>query len=328
MAKLAGSLWVEGDYLHYVDSNAAEWIATVASASATPAAGAKPGSVWIESTTGYLCYVTESGALIYKFTQYPGPIQAAAANAINGSIWIESNLIRFVFQPYEYGLHYDVAPVSGHGDIAHVDAGAHTDTPHTNTHTDSHGDQAHSDRAHTDHNDHNDNAHVDSHSDSHGDNSHQDSHNDDSGEYFYDHVDCSRQYTHNDSGGGGLRVHFDCNSSPGGYTHTDITHLDSGGDNSNPIHYDHSNHDDVDHTDEHTNVAHTNTHSDTAHGDTIHYDHQDHQDISHLDSHDDSHSNVAHQDVAHGDSGTHSDTPHTNTHTDTPHIDSPVYVGP
>ena len=287
MAKLPGSIWVEGDTLRYIDGSGVEW--------QSPAyylwpcgAGAKPGSIWIEDDS--IRYVNEAGTVEWGIWENPN-VAKPYTGGISGSLWVESNLIHWLNPSNERDNHWDVAPVVGHGDIAHVNVGAHTDTPHTNTHTDSHGNVAHQDRAHTDHNDHDDTPHTDSHTNTHGDSAHQ------------DHSDHGDYGTHYDA------IYF-LNDPPPGHSDTQY-HGDT------PDNY----------TD-HTNVAHVNTHGDVAHKDTAAYSHQDHQDIVHLDSHTDSHSDVAHVDVAHGDSGSHSDSPHTNTHTDEPHIDAPYYIGP
>lgn len=299
MAKTPGSLWVSGNELHFVDPWGNQWYCA---STYIQAVTARPGSLWIDGY--YLRYINQDGSAVFQtpltFTgQYAG---------IPGSIWIDTQDGRLHFISGAEAAHF-----VAHDDVAHNDGGTniHNDTPHSDTHTDAHTNVAHHDY-------HLDSPHEDYHADSHtnvaGHNDHQDDHVDRPQQNFYDHMDCSRQY-YNPF----LNVHLDCYSSPAGYSHTDLYHYDTGGDNTGWTYVGYTNHNDEAHADEHldyhTNVAHNDQHTNSPHYDEapeIYHDDSPHQDV---------HYDVAHTDSAHVD---HND----QGHADTPHHDNPVYVGP
>jgi hypothetical protein len=267
MAKLEGSLWVNGDNLHYVDHNGHEWRLTGWVSRPNP--GGVAGSIWVEGH--YLAWVSENGANICAFQTdpiaAPWVLGVTGPAAIEGSIYHYAGFFTYVGAPpsHTWASHWDVAHSNTHGD-AHTNTGAHTDTPHSNTHTNTHGDIAHVNTAHVDHNDHNDTAHGNTHTDSHGNVAHQDQH----GDYG----------THYDA------IYF-LNDPPPGHSDTQY-HGDT------PDNY-------------HTNVAHTDTHGDVAHKDTPHTNHQDHDNVAAVNTHTNTHGDVPHSDIAHGDTGTHND---------------------
>jgi hypothetical protein len=309
MAKVAGSIWVEGNRFHLIDQFNREWYLNgIFIKNVT----ARPGSFWMEATTGNMHFVNEAGTAVYRlpsvFRKY------LPLTAKTGSIWLGGDTIGLnnVFswvrpwdgsQNAEFLSYIYVAAVSTHTDT-HGDA-AHSDVIHS--------DGAHTDvAAHTDHNDsHNDVPHQDHTDSSHGDHSDSGtSHND-----FSDHSDYNHpKLVHND---GHYSLHGDNYSSPEARSHTDYN--ETAGPNPG---YVNSRHTDVN---AHVDIPHgDNPHSD-SHGDSPHSDvtgsssHSDHQDS-------DPHQDIAHIDTPHQDS-THTDS-HGDTHGDTPHQDEPVYVGP
>lgn len=197
----ARGVWVEGDYLHHIDQNAAtEWRYLGAIVS-TPA-GALAGSLWVEGT--FLHYISATG--VERRCQSIGIVGHTDVGAIAGSLWIETyqHWIQEAGQ-LEMPGHGDVAHTDAtphddtHGDMAHSDT--HSDTGHADSHGDSHSDVAHID-SHGDHFDlgqfpkhedtHDDTAHSDvPHSDSHSDTAHADSHGDSHTDSHADHTDHS-----------------------------------------------------------------------------------------------------------------------------------------
>lgn len=185
--KTAGSVWVEGDYLHHIASNQNEWrfLGTFVS---TPGGGAISGSVWVDSD-GAVHYIDADGDE-RKLTSNSAPHTDAAA--VSGSVWVETYLHSAYTSGAETQWHNDLAHgddgTGVHGD-AHGDStsSSHADWHHDTAHTDSHSDTPYydySDYAYTDYwdyihmDDHTDN-HTDiSHSDSHGDVAHDDAHGD------------------------------------------------------------------------------------------------------------------------------------------------------
>jgi len=204
-----GSLWVEGDYLHWNDNVNVEWryLGTLVAAGSPGLSG----SFWVEGNDAH--YIDEDGDERKAIGTSSGFHSDAAA--LGGSLWMEAYL-HWIKQTgtTEYNGHAD-----SHSDSAHTDT--HSDTAHTDTHNDAaHSDAAHSDTAHVDvsHSDfHSDNhtdeigPHIDIHNDTHGDTAHSDiSHNDGA------HADVSHGDSHNDV------AHVD--------SHTDAGHSDSHGD--------------------------------------------------------------------------------------------------
>jgi hypothetical protein len=158
-AKTPGSLWVEGDYLHWISSTNVEWrfLGRVVS---TPA-GAIVGSIWTEGTgTGSnLSYIDASG-VERAIDSSSAPHTDGATVA--GSIWVDTSYVHWSpGSGVEYQAHVDT----------HSDGTTHSDVSHTDTHTDTHGDVAHDDVAayHGDyHVDHTDVGHADVHTDTSG----------------------------------------------------------------------------------------------------------------------------------------------------------------
>jgi len=207
--KTAGSVWVEGDYLHHVDAGKDEW-RYLGDLVGTPA-GAKVGSLWLDDDA-YLHYIDSSGE--ERKVVWTDASPHADTAALIGSTWIEGDY-----------LHWITAAANqeriGHAD-AHGDGTPHQDSHSDTSHSDSHTDVAHSDS-------HGDVAHSDSHSDTHGD-----GHGDDE----LPHIDTHSDF-HNDTHGDS---HTDSHSdSAHSDTHGDVTHVDT--------HNDHSDHNDTVHQD-------------------------------------------------------------------------------
>jgi len=212
---LRSGFWVEGDYLHHVQSDqTTEWH-YLGEYVSTPA-GAVPGSIWVEGN--YLHYIDADGD--ERRCLSAGVTGHADAAAVGGSTWVET----FVHWIREAGAlecpgHADVAHADGsehndgHGDLAHADS--HADSGHADSHTDgAHADE-HFDVAHADdHDDHGDtldtpnhadehfdvahgDVHVDYHFDTHADEPHSDDHNDSHTDWHFDHEDYSDSPTLN-----------------------------------------------------------------------------------------------------------------------------------
>lgn len=163
----AKGTWVETDYLHHIaQDGATEWryLGTVVS---TPA-GAVAGSAWVEGAE--LHYVDASG--VERACIFAGSTAVHTDGAaLGGGVWVET----YLHWIQESGI----VEVPGHADVTHSDHSDHADTPHTDAHSDTHGDTAHADVAHVDsHADHTDVGHSDGHADSHTDTAHSDSHSD------------------------------------------------------------------------------------------------------------------------------------------------------
>lgn len=142
--KTAGSLWVEGNYLHWVSSTKVEWrfLGRVVS---TPA-GAIVGSIWTEGTgTGSnLSYIDSSGVERAIDSSFAPHTDGAA---VAGSVWVDTDYVHWSpGSGIEYQAHVDT----------HTDGTTHTDTPHSDTpHSDTHTDVPHVDYtvSHVDHTD-------------------------------------------------------------------------------------------------------------------------------------------------------------------------------
>lgn len=172
--KRAGSMWVEGTYLHYVDSTNSEWRiqGTYLSSPSTP----KNGSVWVDSATGYVHYIDASGDERYCYRSSSG--LHGDAGATPGSMWAESADDYLHFIAWSGTTEYKI-----HNDVAHGDGTSHTDSHNNTAHTDSHGDIAHVD-IHTDwysdggYGDAHHTDHADSHGDSYSDTAHTNTYSD------------------------------------------------------------------------------------------------------------------------------------------------------
>lgn len=210
--KTAGSLWVEGDYLHHVSTGQIEYryFGTLVG---TPA-GAVVGSVWLD-TDNLIHYIDSSGEERYVRTTQAGHADAGA-NA--GSVWVET------YCHWAYGGGQEAV---GHADVTHSDHTdyADIDVPHVDhdDHTD-HDDHDDAGGGHTDHTDHVDG--VD-HDDWGGHEDH----------YDYVHVNHDDHGDHNDYiDWGGYsdyddHVDHDDHDDAGGYSdHTDHTDGSTHGD--------------------------------------------------------------------------------------------------
>ena len=180
----AGSMAVEGDYLHYMSATAVEW--RWLGADVGLQAGSIPGSIWIDDD-GMLHYIDDSS---HERQCYSNSTPHTDANAVSGSLWIEGDYMHWVYTSGAEKLgHYNVAHVDGnphtddHDDVAHVNI-AYGDSgggPHGDTYTDHddspyyvhehgdwddvHVDTPHDDHAHDDwddeHTHHGDTAYID-----------------------------------------------------------------------------------------------------------------------------------------------------------------------
>ena len=200
--KTAGSVWVEGTDLHYVNNLKSEHSWAGISTGVSPGAGY---AGFLQVNGQYLRYIDAAGTIRYLIGTYvdsPASARLAAAGILDYLQWIASNV----------GARY-----TAHRNV-HDDHGAYNDTtPHTDT-------PGYSD--HTDSTSHTDTGGV--HTDSPG--GHTDVYGDGSGHYDHNtpHTDTTSPHTdtnpHTDSG-----PHTD-------YGHTDIP----GGHTDTPAYNDHS----------------------------------------------------------------------------------------
>jgi hypothetical protein len=207
-------------------------------------------------------------------------VQIRAVNKLGvASIWVGDTHTPVVQDPRPQVL--SITLTNAHSDTGHTDA--HTDVAHGDA---GHGD-AHSDTVHNDHTDHDD--HTD-HSDGHTDWSHADATHGDAP--HCDHTDHNDTAIHVDEGVGGCGSMDDSGHTDtelvDNYDHTDSPHTDLHGDTPGHADTDHIDHDDTaiheDHTDAvdtHIDDAHDDSHSDTSHSDTTHSD--GHVDQTHSD---------------------------------------------
>jgi hypothetical protein len=251
MAKVPGSLWVEGANLHYVDSAGVEWGTVPAGSQGAAPNNAVKGSLWIEgedANTALLCYVSDEGTPLIRYV--PTAWVTHRDTLRQGSLWVSSTAANSyqlhvsLWPNIEHVVHGDVEAISEHADVeaeAHADiAATHADV--TAVHTDTHSDVA---ATHTDTSTHSDVAAT--HSDtaySHTDVPHGDYHHDyvtqaysDTWETGHAHTD-----THTDQHTDNYSDHY---SDSG--THTDSWYHDGAHDDQ---YNDHSDHMDVWHTDE------------------------------------------------------------------------------
>lgn len=169
MAVTAGSVWVQGDYLHFAASTTTNYryLGTFVALRSTGNAG----SMWIDGANlRYLDSTLNERYLPLGSASTP----TGVTSAINGSVWIENNRLNSVEgttkQKREYhadaphqDVHGDTAQY--HGDSPHDDI-AHDDIAFDNSHSDSHGDGQFGQ------------FHDDTHGDAHGDVAHGDFHSD------------------------------------------------------------------------------------------------------------------------------------------------------
>ena len=193
--KRAGSIWVEGDYLHYIDSTNSEWryLGTFVSAPV----GATIGSLWCDTAgdTSAIRYIDADGDERFILSSVSAHSDGAA---VGGSLWAETvdDYLHYIRSSgtLEYIAHADT----------HTDGASHSDRSHTNTHTDTHGDITHTDwdSPHTDtHTDHEDSFHEDEHGDnaaSHGDIAHTNTYTDEHGNVSHNDHDDYSDVAHDD----------------------------------------------------------------------------------------------------------------------------------
>lgn len=159
MAKQSGSLWVEGESLHYVDEYGDEWKIVGENTGQQP--GGEPGSIWIENDRFY--YIDFD----YYKRECPKD-QIATTSGIAGSAWVEGNYVHFLDSSSNKLSVSDKERNHQDSSLGHTDQGG--DDDHTDDHTDHH---YHSD-SHSD-----SGFHADSgHSSSGHHNSHDDTYND------------------------------------------------------------------------------------------------------------------------------------------------------
>lgn len=133
MPKTAGSIWIDGNTFHYVDSTGAEWYATGTAGSIV---SGTPGSVWIDNTNVSIKYLDASS----RIRTLPSAFIAARSGSVVGSIWISntsgtsattgSTQFRFIADNGGVKTEFEV-----HEDVAFADV-AHADQAHTDSHTD------------------------------------------------------------------------------------------------------------------------------------------------------------------------------------------------
>jgi hypothetical protein len=243
MAKLPGSVWIDGASIRFIDANGIEYYYIGTSVGVVSAVN---GSVWQENDL--LCYVDAGSE-----KRYLTGINEGAVSALAGCIWIEASRIKTVSGGgNKFSYHSDSHTDGGHNDHSdagspHQDAttgGGHNDVtvPHEDTHDDRAGHQ-----------------HCDAHGDVGGPSGdHLDTHFDyfcdasqidDCGLWVYQHAD---QYL--DQAIGHLDVHSDEHCDFVVSTHTDqpYFHGDASGSDTHSDHTDHSDHSDFSHSD----VAH------------------------------------------------------------------------
>jgi hypothetical protein len=224
--KTAGSLWVEGTDLRHVGGDQSERSWTGAAVS-TPGVSFA-GFFWVEGNDPH--YIDELGTERAVVSTQANHSDVAARG---GSGWVDTDHL----------LHW-IAQAGTTEWNGHADAPAHTDVPHSDSHSDTaHGDGGSHTDTHNDHTDHAD-AHTDTHTDSHSDVAHSDSHGDEIDPHFDTHGDAEHSDSHNDV------AHADSHTDTGG--HNDV-HQDNAG-----------SHDDVAHSDSHTDTHsdHTDVHAD------------------------------------------------------------------
>lgn len=202
MAVTAGSVWVQGDYLHFAASTTTNYRYL-----GTYVANRSPGiagSIWIDGANlRYLDSANNERYLPLGAASTPGGV----TSAINGSVWIENNRLNSVEGSTKQKREY-------HVDVAHTDI--FTDAP-------DHDDVAFSNVPHGD-------DYIDTHTDtsnfvqffnSHGDIQHWDD-----SEYYIEflnsHSDTPSFYDHYD---GSQNIHTDI--SHGDQVHFDVAHGDN-----------------------------------------------------------------------------------------------------
>ena len=148
---LAGSIWVNGTELLFVDNSGNIWHGTGVLLGNVPTA--LPGSIYVDGASIFYIDASKNARYLQYFD-----ISAQPAGSLKGSIWVETgtspNRLNFIDNQvstrraawHSDVAHSDVAHSDSHSDVAHVD---YSDkSGHTNVvHVDSHGNVAHSDVA-------------------------------------------------------------------------------------------------------------------------------------------------------------------------------------
>lgn len=251
MAKKPGSLWVEGEQLHYVAANGSEWYCQ---GEYWGGGIGKPGALWI-GNDAYIYYLSAAGQ---RFRIPLQNLHVDAAGFQKACIWVEAN---YLIHSIGTGKYWN------HTDYSHSDGAGHTDIPHSDGHTDS--------------------THGDSHGDGHTDSGHGDSHTDAAhGDGVTNHSDGHYDYVTTGPSGGGPGSHADGyvdwdNPSEHYDTHWDSYNTYQVGPIHTDSHYDSGDHLDGTHGDSHVDGAHGDSHNDVAHVDGSHGD--GHGDSAHQD---------------------------------------------
>lgn len=167
MPAVAGSFWVQGTELRFVDAGGFVWRGTGVLVGANSNV---KGSIWVEGTS--IRYIGDDGN---EYRLQEQNLGIAPGPAKKGSVWIQTstpNSLLFINDTPDV--------IRWHSDIAHSDL-AHSDS-HGDSHSDSHGDSHSDTNQFTDNgfmdvihlDSHSDTPHSDGHSDGHGDTGHQD----------------------------------------------------------------------------------------------------------------------------------------------------------
>jgi hypothetical protein len=126
--KTPGSAWIEGQYLHWIDSGQDEW-RYLGALAGTPV-GALVGSIWVEGFA--LHYIDASGG--ERLVSFIGASAVHTdAAALAGSVWVEGDYLNWIAETggIERIAHQDVAHADGsaHQDVGFQNHGDHTDVP-------------------------------------------------------------------------------------------------------------------------------------------------------------------------------------------------------
>src|SRR4249919_1678724 len=105
MAKIAGSLWIEGATLHFVADDLSEW-SYAGDVIASGVAGL-PGSLWVDGD--YLYYIDASSVE----RRIPN-VLIKTTTGLAGSIWIDAQRLLSYLAP-------DRSHHQAHGDVPHSD---------------------------------------------------------------------------------------------------------------------------------------------------------------------------------------------------------------
>ncbi|MGE5585714.1 MAG: hypothetical protein ACM309_09350 [Bacillota bacterium] len=109
----AGSVWVNGNYLYYIDESGYKWRAIGTALGQIPVA--KPGSLWVDGE--YIYYIDEAK----NKRRCPRSI-IRSTTGVPGSAWVEGSYVHF--------LNASRQKTRVHEDWDDWDDNAHSDTPH------------------------------------------------------------------------------------------------------------------------------------------------------------------------------------------------------